>query len=122
MTLRYKDSFFLQEETGQTARRLLHSLVEAEYESLGVNNNGEAEDHSADENGSSSILHSLRKRICRERERHIEVHIYQRCFRSSKFPSFPQDPTASVASTIEAYLKLPLEEFKCLRLDLKRNR
>ena len=122
MTLRYKDSFFLQEETGQTARRLLHSLVEAEYESLGVNNNGEAEDHSADENGSSSILHSLRKRICRERERHIEVHIYQRCFRSSKFPSFPQDPTASVASTIDAYLKLPLEEFKCLRLDLKRNR
>ena len=95
--------------------------MEAEYESLGVNNNGEAEDHSADENGSSSILHSLRKRICRERERHIEVHIYQRCFRSSKFPSFPQDPTASVASTIDAYLKLPLEEFKCLRLDFKRN-
>ena len=49
--------------------------MEAEYESLGVNNNDDEGDHAAVEEANSSILHGLRKRICRERERHIEVNI-----------------------------------------------
>lgn len=49
------------------------------------------------EEGSSSILQNLRKRICRDRERHVE------------------DANATVRSTVEAYLRLPLEEFRCLR-------
>ena len=61
---------------------------------------------------SSSILHSLRKRICRDRERQIEVTILA----LSRLTIFiHQDTSATVSSTLEAYLKAPLEEFKCLR-------
>lgn len=98
--------------------------MEAEYEALGGNNNEVGADNDAGEDASSSILHSLRKRICREREQHAEVRIkavFQK-FRFIKFrfdiqkiSFFPQDSCANVSSTIEAYLKLPLEEFKCLR-------
>jgi len=66
----------------------------------GANNNeqdavqGEARE---EEEGSSSILHSMCKRIRQSRERHME------------------DNGLSPASTVEAYLRLPLEEVKCLR-------
>ena len=81
--LRYKDSFFLKEQTLETAKRVLHTLVEAEHESLGgINNNEVEEENNAD--SSSSILHGLRKRICRERERQTEVIVYplKNCFKS----------------------------------------
>ena len=87
LSFRFKDSFFLSDATGERARQVFHTLVEAEYENLGANTNEaqEEQDESGDE-ASSSILHNLRKRICRDRERQIEVEIYA-----------------------------PLEEFKCLR-------
>ena len=73
-SLRYKDSFYLDEQTGQRARDLLVRLVEEQMEAGGANNNeqdavqGEARE---EEEGSSSILH----RIHRSRERHMEVVI-----------------------------------------------
>ena len=88
--------------------------MEAEYEALGGNNNEVGADNDEGEDASSSILHSLRKRICREREQHAEVDI-KAVLQIQKISFFPQDACANVASTIEAYLKLPLEEFKCLR-------
>ena len=77
LSFRFKDSFFLSDATGERARQVFHTLVEAEYENLGANTNEaqEEQDESGDE-ASSSILHNLRKRICRDRERQIEVEIY----------------------------------------------
>ena len=56
---------------------MLHTLVEAEFEALGANNNDtqEGQDGESGDEASSSILHSLRKRICRDRERQIQVTI-----------------------------------------------
>ena len=77
-SLRYKDSFYLDEQTGQRARDLLVRLVEEQMEAGGANNNeqdavqGEARE---EEEGSSSILHSMCKRIRQSRERHMEVVI-----------------------------------------------
>ena len=74
---RFKDSFFLKEETGQQAKDLLKTLVEAELESLGANNNAPAENlEAAQEVESASILQNLRKRICLDRERQLEVNLH----------------------------------------------
>ena len=71
---RYKDSFFLNQRTGQRAREVLKQLVEAELEPLGGNNPEPQEvQEDAEANGGPSILHNLRKRICRDRERQLEV-------------------------------------------------
>ena len=53
----------------------MKQVVEAEYEALGGNNNVQVEvgEEPDAEEGSSSILQSMRKRICRDRERHVEV-------------------------------------------------
>ena len=61
----------------ERARQALYQVVEAEYEALGGNNNEPLEnaDEGEAEEGSSSILQNLRKRICRDRERHVEVMI-----------------------------------------------
>ena len=72
----YKDSYFLNEETGPRARLALKQLVEAELVAMGVNNNEDqegAEDHLQIENGGQSLLQHLRKKIRRDRERHMEV-------------------------------------------------
>ena len=114
LSFRYKDSFFLSDTTGERARQVLHTLVEAEFEALGANTNDaqEGQDGESGDEASSSILHSLRKRICRDRERQIEVTILA----LSRLTIFiHQDTSATVSSTLEAYLKAPLEEFKCLR-------
>ena len=74
---RFKDSFFLNKETGQQAKDLLKTLVEAELESLGANNNAPAENlEAAQEVESASILQNLRKRICLDRERQLEVNLH----------------------------------------------
>ena len=75
ITYRYKDSFFLDPETAERGRQALVQVVEAEYEALGGNNNVQVEvgEEPDAEEGSSSILQSMRKRICRDRERHVEV-------------------------------------------------
>ena len=71
---RFKDSFFLNEGTGQQAKDFLKTLVEAELESLGANNNAPAENlEAAQEVESASILQNLRKRIGLDRERQLEV-------------------------------------------------
>ena len=75
--LRFKDSFFLNEQTSQHAKDLLKTLVEAELESLGANNNAPAENfEGAQEVESASILQNLRKRICLDRERQLEVNTH----------------------------------------------
>ena len=107
--------FFLNEDTAQRARQVFQTLVEGEYEALGgaINNDAE-EDHDAEagDEGSTSILHSLRKRICRDRERQIQVKFFVELL----FTNYTcQDTTDTVSSVIEKYLKAPLEEFKCLR-------
>ena len=78
LSFRFKDSFFLSDATGERAREVFHTLVEAEYENLGANANEaqEEQDESGGDEASSSILHNLRKRICKDRERQIEVEIY----------------------------------------------
>ena len=73
---RYKDSCFLNEETGQRARVALKQLVEAELVAMGVNNNEGhegADDQLQVEDGGQSLLQNLRKEIRRDRERHMEV-------------------------------------------------
>ena len=73
---RYKDSYFLNEETGQRARVALKQLVEAELAAMGVNNNeGQqgADDQLQVEVGGQSLFQNLTKKIRRDRERHIEV-------------------------------------------------
>ena len=82
----------------------------------GAINNDAEEDHDAEagDEGSTSILHSLRKRICRDRERQIQVKF----FVESLFTNYTcqaQDTTDTISTVIEKYLKAPLEEFKCLR-------
>ena len=64
----------MDEDTAERARQALNNLVEAEFESLGGNNNEElevAEPGQTEDN--ASILQSMRKRICRDRVRHVEV-------------------------------------------------
>jgi len=120
-SLRHKDSFYLDEQTGQRARDLLVCLVEEQMEAGGANNNeqdvvqGEAWE---EEEGSSSILHNMCKRIRRSRERHMEVVILMQLRCSLNYSAIllvPQDTGSSPASTVEVYLRLPLEEVKCLR-------
>ena len=109
--------FFLNEETAERAKQAFQTLVEAEYEALGgAINNDAQEDHDAEagDEGSTSILQSLRKRICRDRERQIQVKF----FVESLFTNYTcqaQDTTDTISTVIEKYLKAPLEEFKCLR-------
>ena len=117
MSFSFKDLFFLNEDTAERAREVFQTLVEVEYEALGgpINNDAQ-EDHDAEagDEGSTSILQSLRKRICRDgdRERQIQVNL----FVELSFTNYTwQDTTDSVNSVIEKYLKAPLEEFKCLR-------
>ena len=95
-------------------------------EAGGANNNeqdavqGEARE---EEEGSSSILHSMRKRIRRSRERHMEVVILMQLRCSLNYSAIligPQDNGSSPASTVEAYLRLPLEEVKCLRYFIRK--
>ena len=74
---RFKDSFFLNEGTGQQAKDFLKTLVEAELESLGANNNAPAENlEAAQVVENASILHNMRKRICLDRERQLEVNLH----------------------------------------------
>ena len=64
----------MDEDAAERARQALNNLVEAEFESLGGNNNEElevAEPGQPEDN--ASILQSMRKRICRDRVRHVEV-------------------------------------------------
>ena len=73
--------FFLNEDTAERAKQAFQTLVEAEYEALGgaINNDAQEDDDAeAGDEGSTSILQSLRKRICRDRdrERQIQVNIY----------------------------------------------
>ena len=69
---RFKDSFFLSQRTGEQAREVLKQLVEAELEPLNGNIPEPQEVlEDAEEDGGPSILHSLRKRICRDRERQL---------------------------------------------------
>ena len=72
LSFRFKDSFFLSDATGERARQVFHTLVEAEYENLGANTNEaqEEQDESGDE-ASSSILHNLRKRFV-QRQRKVD--------------------------------------------------
>ena len=105
--------FFLNEDTAERARQVFQTLVEVEYEALGgpINNDAQ-EDHDAEagDEGSTSILQSLRKRICRDRDRQIQVIF----FVELSFTNYTwQDTTDTVSSVIEKYLKAPLEE--CLR-------
>ena len=107
----------LNEDTAERARQVFQTLVEVEYEALGgANNNNAQEEHDAEagDEDSTSILHSLRKRICRDRERQIQVKF----FVESLFTNYTcqaQDTTDTVSSVIEKYLNAPLEECKCLR-------
>ena len=108
----------MDDDCAERARQALYQVVEAEYEALGGNNNDHLEnaDEGEAEEGSSSILQNLRKRICRDRERHVEVLIGILLTRDQLH--FSQDANATVRSTVEAYLRLPLEEFRCLRFIL----
>ena len=63
----------MDEDAAERARQALNNLVEAEFESLGGNNNEELEVEQDQPEDGSSILQSMRKRICRDRERHVEV-------------------------------------------------
>ena len=68
--------FFLNEDTAERAKQVFQTLAEAEYEALGgaINNDAhEDDDAKAGDGGSTSILHSLRKRNCRDRERQVQV-------------------------------------------------
>ena len=85
-SIRYKDCFFLDDQTAQRARHLLVQLIEEQVEAAaGGNNNerdavqGEAQEEE-EEAGSSSILNNMRKRICRSRERNMEVAILRKFF------------------------------------------
>ena len=117
LSFRFKGLFFLNEDTAERARQVFQTLVEVEYEALGgANNNNAQEEHDAEagDEDSTSILHSLRKRICRDRERQIQVKF----FVESLFTNYTcqaQDTTDTVSSVIEKYLNAPLEECKCLR-------
>ena len=64
----------MDEDAAERARQALNQFVEAEYESIGVNNNEELEvaEQGQPQDG-SSILQTMRMRICRDRERHVEV-------------------------------------------------
>ena len=108
--------FFLTEETAERARQAFQTLVEVEYEALGgAINNDAQEDHDteAGDEDSTSILQSLRKRICRDRERQLQQ---VKIFVELSFTNHTcQDTADTVSSVIEEYLKAPLEEFKCLR-------
>ena len=109
--------FFLNEDTVERARQVFQTLVEVEYEALGgpINNDAQ-EDHDAEagDEGSTSILQSLRKRICRDRDRERQIQVI--FFVELSFTNYTwQDTTDTVNSVIEKYLKAPLEEFKCLR-------
>ena len=67
--------FFLTEETAERARQAFQTLVEVEYEALGGAINNDAQEHhdaEAGNEGSTSILQSLRKRVCRDRERQLQ--------------------------------------------------
>ena len=70
--------FFLNEDTAERARQVFQTLVEVEYEALGgpINNDAQ-EDHDAEagDEGSTSILQSLRKRICRDRDRERQIQV-----------------------------------------------
>ena len=117
LSFRFKDLFFLNEDTAERARQVFQTLVEVEYEALGgpINNDAQ-EDHDAEagDEGSTSILQSLRKRICRDRDRERQIQV--NLFVELSFTNYTwQDTTDTVNSVIEKYLKAPLEEFKCLR-------
>ena len=140
LCFRYKDSFYLDEATGERARQALLLCVQAEVEGMDANNPEATEpaERRDSEDGSSSILQNLRKRICLDRQRQIEVgdsppwmnssNVFpvkcisrQMCFLSKFFSRqmcFLQDSGATVESTLDSYLKLPLEEFRCLRFAL----
>ena len=63
------------------------------------------------------------KRIRRSRERHMEVVILMQLRCSLNYSAIligPQDTGSSPASTVEAYLRLPLEEVKCLRYFIRK--
>ena len=119
--LRFKDSFFLDEASGERAREVLLGLVEEQLDAMGPNNN-EAQQNNQEgdaepaEGGDSSILSSLRKRIRLTRERHMEVGMLVLTQFLKNFHL--KDTGSSAQSTVEAYLRLPLEEHKCLRFAL----
>ena len=53
----------MDEATAERARQALNNLVEAEFESLGGNNNEELEVEQGEPEDGSSILQSMRKRL-----------------------------------------------------------
>ena len=117
--LRFKDSFFLDEASGERAREVLLGLVEEQLDAMGPNNNEAQQNNEqgdAEPAQGSSILSSLRKRIRLTRERHMEVGILVLTQLLKNFHL--KDTGSSAQSTIEAYLRLPLEEHKCLRFAL----
>ena len=119
--LRFKDSFFLDEASGERAREVLLGLVEEQLDAMGPNNNeaqqnNQQGDAEPAEGGDSSILSSLRKRIRLSRERHMEVGMLVLAQLLKNFHL--KDTGSSAQSTVEAYLRLPLEEHKCLRFAL----
>ena len=69
--------FFLDEATAERARQALLLCVQAEVEGMEPNNPEATEQaerqRRESEDGSSSILQNLRKRICLDRQRQIEV-------------------------------------------------
>ena len=79
-----------------------------------------------DGEGGRSILERLRKRICLGRERHMEVGFSEILLQGvfffylaplSHLQFSSQGTAATVSSTIEDYLRLPLEQYKCLSKD-----
>ena len=77
-----------------------------------------------DGEGGRSILERLRKWICLGRERHMEVGFSEILLQGvfffylaplSHLQFSPQGTAATIFSTIEDYLRLPLEQCKCLR-------
>ena len=103
----------------------LEQLVEEQAQGLLAVQNGNPEAVEEDDGqGGRSILERLRKRICLGRERHMEVGFSEILLQGvffylaplSHFQFSSQGTAATVSSTIEDYLRLPLEQYKCLRL------
>ena len=105
----------------------LEQLVEEQAQGLLAVQNGNPEAEEEDDGeGGRSILERLRKRICLGRERHMEVGFSEILLQGVFFSFFylaplshlqfsSQGTAATVSSTIEDYLRLPLEQYNCLR-------
>ena len=103
----------------------LEQLVEEQAQGLLAVQNGNTEAVEEDDGeGGRSILERLRKRISLGRERNMEVGFSEILLQGvfffylaplSHLQFSSQGTAATVSSTIEDYLRLPLEQYKCLR-------